>query len=350
MNEPLLENLRRRYPPLSPLGRAPPSTRLDKATTYTRLDPQAKPFTTQLWDSVDPNTFFTPRAVDGYVLECREHAGRVEQQRAVVLMRAEAQGIAQEGVQDGTLTEVHGAGADAAEAMLVSAAAMAAEASAAAMAAEASAASPSSSSSGAAATLDDAAAAAPRRRRRRPWVVSLSHFVPRQDLLPEKRMLLHGFLHKVSGSCFLERQLRQLLPDVHVFGHTHLNVDATVDGVRYVQWPLGTPREQRGQTRVSSFGLLNLYDGSDGGEAPQHWTHWSHHYELYERDLSKTAFPPYILKFRGLMSGGGGLSATPKAKPELPKEPPKSFGSGLVDLLGGKLSWGQEGRLQEGKS
>ena len=31
---------------------------------------------------------------------------------------------------------------------------------------------------------------------------------------------------------------------VHVFGHSHLNVDTTVDGVRYVQCALGYPSER----------------------------------------------------------------------------------------------------------
>jgi len=156
-----------------------------------------------------------------------------------------------------------------------------------------------------------------------------------QELLPEKRMLLHGFLHRVSGSEFLEEQVRQLMPDVHVFGHTHLNIDVTRDGVRYIQWPLGTPREQTGQTRVSSFGMMCVYDGSDGGEAPQHWTHWSRHYELYERDLTKTAFAPYVLQFKA--------GSTPA--------PPKPPASSLLPEPGGapKLSWGQEQRLQQGR-
>ena len=59
---------------------------------------------------------------------------------------------------------------------------------------------------------------------------SLSHFVPRQELLPEKRTLFQPMLHRVSGSVPLEQQLRQLMPDLHVFGHTHLSMDATLDG------------------------------------------------------------------------------------------------------------------------
>ena len=91
----------------------------------------------------------------------------------------------------------------------------------------------------------------------------------------------------------------QLMPDMHVFGHTHLNYDTTLGGIRYIQWPLGTPREQQGQTRSSSFGPLCVYDGADGGEVPQVWTHWARHYEEYERDLARTEVMPYLRKFRG---------------------------------------------------
>jgi hypothetical protein len=116
-------------------------------------------------------------------------------------------------------------------------------------------------------------------------------------------MLLQATLHKVSGSEPLEAQVRRLMPDVHAFGHTHLNMDLTLDGIRYVQWPLGTPREQRAQTRVSSFGLMCVYDGASGGETPQHWTHWGRHYEEFERDLTKTARPPYVTKVMESFSG-----------------------------------------------
>eukprot|EP00312_Isochrysidales_sp_CCMP1244_P010681 CAMPEP_0196703964 /NCGR_PEP_ID=MMETSP1090-20130531/56980_1 /TAXON_ID=37098 /ORGANISM="Isochrysis sp, Strain CCMP1244" /LENGTH=121 /DNA_ID=CAMNT_0042043841 /DNA_START=9 /DNA_END=374 /DNA_ORIENTATION=- len=111
-------------------------------------------------------------------------------------------------------------------------------------------------------------------------------------------------LHKVSGSDHLEAQLRQLMPDVHCFGHTHIPMDLTLDGVRYVQWSLGTPREQKGQTRVV-FGPMRIYDGSTGGELPQHWCHWTRHYELYARDLSRTAAAPYLQSYLARSRGNG---------------------------------------------
>lgn len=48
-----------------------------------------------------------------------------------------------------------------------------------------------------------------------------------------------GTPQQVIGSDPLERQIRELGSDVHIFGHTHIPIDMTSDGVRYVQWPLG---------------------------------------------------------------------------------------------------------------
>ena len=50
--------------------------------------------------------------------------------------------------------------------------------------------------------------------------------------------LLYKELGRVCCSSGLERQLRRLGSDVHVFGHTHINWDKTHNGVRYVQHPL----------------------------------------------------------------------------------------------------------------
>ena len=49
-------------------------------------------------------------------------------------------------------------------------------------------------------------------------LITFSHFVPLQELFPEKRYLFHPPLSKVSGSEFLAKRIRGLRPDVHVFG------------------------------------------------------------------------------------------------------------------------------------
>eukprot|EP00959_Pyramimonas_sp_CCMP1952_P058031 1211239-Pyramimonas_sp.AAC.1 len=41
------------------------------------------------------------------------------------------------------------------------------------------------------------------------------------------------------GCTELDAQVRRLRSQVHIFGHSHLNVDSTVQGVRYVQAALG---------------------------------------------------------------------------------------------------------------
>ncbi len=156
----------------------------------------------------------------------------------------------------------------------------------------------------AAAAATRAASAAPgpslRRRPGGPFVISCSHFLPRQELLPEKRLLKFPSLAKIAGSQTLAEQVAQLGPDIHVFGHTHLPWDATVGGVRYVQWPLGNPKEHADPSSVKGTGLvgsfMKVYDGSDGGEAPEHFTTFCAHYAEFERDLRKTALAPHVLK------------------------------------------------------
>jgi hypothetical protein len=61
----------------------------------------------------------------------------------------------------------------------------------------------------------------------------------------------------VAGTLRLDRQLRAAGAEVHVFGHTHIPWEATMDGVRYVQQPLAYPyeRARRGQGGIE---LLQL--------------------------------------------------------------------------------------------
>ena len=79
-------------------------------------------------------------------------------------------------------------------------------------------------------------------------LISLSHFLPRAELHRG-----FSYLGDVEGSWPLGEQVGRLRPDVHVFGHTHWTVDEVVDGVRYVQYPLGYAHERpRERYRISA--------------------------------------------------------------------------------------------------
>jgi Icc-related predicted phosphoesterase len=73
-------------------------------------------------------------------------------------------------------------------------------------------------------------------------IVSYSHFVPREDLLPAEHSRT-GFLRPVLGSTSIEKQIRTLGSRVHVYGHYHVNGSNTRDHVTYVNNALGYPRE-----------------------------------------------------------------------------------------------------------
>ncbi|KAA6374506.1 MAG: hypothetical protein EZS28_029966, partial [Streblomastix strix] len=75
-------------------------------------------------------------------------------------------------------------------------------------------------------------------------IISFSHFVPRRELLPPQIFLKHKFLPYVVGSITLEQQVRSLGSTVHCYGHTHINQERVIDGIRYVQNALGYPRER----------------------------------------------------------------------------------------------------------
>jgi hypothetical protein len=79
-------------------------------------------------------------------------------------------------------------------------------------------------------------------------VITLSHFLPRRDLLPAADDLRFKSLPKVAGSSWLDAQLRILNSSVHVFGHSHINCDRVIDGVRYVQNALRYPSERGSST------------------------------------------------------------------------------------------------------
>jgi hypothetical protein len=85
-------------------------------------------------------------------------------------------------------------------------------------------------------------------------VVSLSHFVPRRELIyrtPEEAAVQPALrdrhpefnFSRVAGSRALDRQVRRLGSAVHVYGHQHRNRHRAIDGVLYVSHCMGYPGE-----------------------------------------------------------------------------------------------------------
>ena len=73
-------------------------------------------------------------------------------------------------------------------------------------------------------------------------VITLSHFLPRRELLPEVEKLIFKGLPLVAGALALDRQIRALNAVIHVFGHSHIDFDQTIEGVRYVHHAFDYPR------------------------------------------------------------------------------------------------------------
>jgi Icc-related predicted phosphoesterase len=75
-------------------------------------------------------------------------------------------------------------------------------------------------------------------------VITLSHFLPRRELLPAIERLSFKGLPLVAGAPALDRQIRALNAATHVFGHSHIDFDQVIEGVRYVHHAFDYPREE----------------------------------------------------------------------------------------------------------
>ncbi|EFA85678.1 predicted protein [Heterostelium album PN500] len=85
-------------------------------------------------------------------------------------------------------------------------------------------------------------------------IITFSHFLPRRDLLPPKELLLYKSLPMVVGDTQLDGQLRKLGSNIHVYGHTHIDKDITIDKVKYVQNAFGSPHERTGWKKAQITG------------------------------------------------------------------------------------------------
>jgi predicted phosphodiesterase len=76
-------------------------------------------------------------------------------------------------------------------------------------------------------------------------LISFSHFLPRIDLMPHYIPPDKRRLYPVLGCAGLETQLRRLRPDIHVYGHSHVNRCVKLSGTTYVNNAFGYPHETR---------------------------------------------------------------------------------------------------------
>lgn len=138
-------------------------------------------------------------------------------------------------------------------------------------------------------------------RRLAPHVVTVSHFLPLLELIPEKRFLFFPNLTQAVGSSFLHTRLASLRPDVHVFGHTHFAYDMCLDGVRYIQASLAYPHERQNRMSTLQIGDIHaqpvlIYDSGTGAFAPKYRCRWSEYYEAHPRQPHSAEIPPWVSK------------------------------------------------------
>lgn len=88
-------------------------------------------------------------------------------------------------------------------------------------------------------------------------VITYSHFLPRLDLMPAYIPCVSRQLYPVLGSAGLDRELRALKSSLHVYGHSHVNRQVTIDGVKYVNNAFGYPNE----TFIASKRLVCIHGG-----------------------------------------------------------------------------------------
>mmetsp|Transcript_31368 Transcript_31368/g.51904 ORF Transcript_31368/g.51904 Transcript_31368/m.51904 type:complete len:421 (-) Transcript_31368:159-1421(-) len=148
--------------------------------------------------------------------------------------------------------------------------------------------------------------------------ITFSHFVPRIELCVEKRFLFAPSLNKAIGSRFLCKRVTAIQPDVHIFGHTHFGWDATINGIRYIQACLATPREREMRlatvvidefangTKPTNLAPLLIYDSAQGFASPYDAA-WSNFYKRYPRrpDLAHMV-PLYVANRLEKQDGGPG--------------------------------------------
>jgi predicted phosphodiesterase len=94
--------------------------------------------------------------------------------------------------------------------------------------------------------------------------ISFSHFLPRIDVMPSFIGPANRRIYPVLGSLRLEQQLREIGPDIHVYGHSHVNRSVVLDGVQYVNNAFAYPHEEL----IAAKALRCVY-ASDASQWPE---------------------------------------------------------------------------------
>lgn len=71
-------------------------------------------------------------------------------------------------------------------------------------------------------------------------IISFSHFLPSKELMPFTKKQC---IYPVMGSLLLKEQIKKLGSNIHVFGHSHINIRTWIDGVLYINNAYGYPYE-----------------------------------------------------------------------------------------------------------
>jgi len=87
-------------------------------------------------------------------------------------------------------------------------------------------------------------------------VITFSHFLPRIDLMPDYIPTRFRALYPVLGTARLELQLRVLNSRIHIYGHSHMNRNVSINGVSYINNAFGYPNE----TRIACKRLLCIHE------------------------------------------------------------------------------------------
>lgn len=74
-------------------------------------------------------------------------------------------------------------------------------------------------------------------------VISFSHFLPCIEVMPSFVHPSKHYIYPVLGSNLLGEQVKQLNPNMHVYGHSHVNTHVVIDGIQYINNAYGYPTE-----------------------------------------------------------------------------------------------------------